>query len=300
MKKKAPLLLLSALIIALTPVCQADYLKNTTSLGQESYRDLNFKGYFKLNEKDYVIGTFQNTYSSSQTTNEYKIGVGSEINDETSYYISSYYRSEPNDIRALGIDPSVTVDYDSLVFEDLSTSFTAGVMLSRYSTDIANAGPRGGTLTQSFYSYGASLQASQYVTDDVSFSLGGSYYVYTDPQTEVPTLRGDNRRGRGGSSNQPDPNLNRRFNLVNVSDSVLSTSGYPKLSLYLSADWDFLENWAASYSFSSSRSNYSDTTNYYSSFSVDHTFLKSWNVEGEYSWSNTAFTTGSVGVRYKW
>jgi hypothetical protein len=299
MKPTPLVLLLSMCLLSFSSEADAHYVKNTTSIGPEGYRDLNFKGYFTLNEKDYAMGTFQNTYSSGSATNEFKLAVGSQVDDITSYYISTYYRSEPNDIRALGIDPSLTKDYEGLILEDLSTSFTAGLMLSRYSTDIANAGPRGQTLTQSFYSYGASLQASQYLTDDVSLSIGGSYYVYTDPETDVPALKPNGGR-RGQSGKQPDPNLNRRFNLVNVSDSILSTSGYPQLSLYLSADWDFLENWATSYSFSSSRSNYSNTTNYYSSLSVDHTFLKSWNVEAEYSWGSTAFTTGCVGVRYKW
>jgi hypothetical protein len=280
----------------------AHYIKNTTSIGEDSYRDLNFKGYFSLNEKDYVIPSFQSTYSSSQTTNEFKLGSGSQINDETSYYISAYFRSEPNDIRAYGIDPSATYEWADLLIEDQSTSFTGGLLLSRYSSTVALTGPRGGSVTSSFYSYGANLQVSQDITDTISFAAGGSYYVYTDPQVEVPTLRGDDRqdRGRGQSGKQPDPNLNRRMNLVNISDSILSTSGYPKLSLYVSADWDFLENWAASYSFSSSRSNFSDTTNFYSSVSVDHTFLKSWNLEAEYSWSNTAFTTMGAGLRYSW
>lgn len=284
------------ILVLLSSVVHAHTLKNSNSFGESSYRDVNLSGTWSLNEKDYLVTTFQNTLSSGSTTNEYKAGVGSQINDDLSYYISGYYRSEPNNIRAMGIDPSITHGFDDLLIEDQTTSFTASLMLSKYASDLSLTGTKK-TAEESFYSAGISAQANQDLTDEISFALGGSVYQYTDPSINIPALKGPLANNQNGGRN---PNRNRRQNLVNTSDSVLSTSGYPKYSYYLSSSWSFLDNWSSSYSFSSSTSNFENTTSYFSSVSIDHTFMKSWNAELEYSWSNSGFTTSGIGFSYKW
>ena len=300
------------ILVLLSSVVHAHTLKNSNSFGESSYRDVNLSGTWSLNEKDYLVTTLQNTLSSGSTTNEYKAGVGSQINDDLSYYISGYYRSEPNSIRAMGIDPSITHGFDDLLIEDQTTSITVGLMVSKFAADLDVVGTKK-TIEENFYSGGISAQFAQDLTDDLSLSVGGSFYQYTNITTQIPAIQpapGNKNlnkvTGNGGgtsgkqSGKAPNPNRNRRMNLINVSDSVLSTSGYPKYSAYVSTNWNFLDNWNTGYSLSSSTSNYENTTNYYSSVSIDHTFLKSWNAELEYSWSNSGFTTSGVGLSYKW
>jgi len=251
---------------------QASSLKASKTFSSIDYTDISVSGTWKTGDSAYVVTSVQNTVNYGDKTNEYTLGFGNDINDNQSFYLSGYFRSEPENTRAMGLSPSLTHSFDEGLMEDQDTSLTLSVPVSRYSTDVITTNNK--SREQSFYSIGGSVDLSQDITDPINLSVGGSYYVYSDKialsaADAVSAFTSTKSGGGGGGGNsKKQKRRGRRLSVLNPSDNLLSSYGYPEYNLYISSSWTFLSSWNTSYSFSSSTATSTGNTSYYSSVGI--------------------------------
>lgn len=227
-----------------------------------------------------ILTSVQSTKSSGSVTNEFKVGYESSFSDVTSYDLKGYYRLEPSDVKVIGLEPSLGFDYDGLVFEDLSTSFSLGFEFARSSTDLQVTPKK--TVSQSFTTAGISLGVDQEVFEGFKASLSASFYRYTEPQTRFPTPK------------------RRLINIAPLSESALSSSGYPEKTFSFGLSWDWAEKWSSNYSISSTKTHFEGTTSIYSAVGTDYAISKSWSVGVGYAWSSSGSSTGSLDGTFSW
>jgi hypothetical protein len=272
-----PLIAISILILSSTSF--ASYIKASGSSGINDYQDYALSAKWKVAKESKILTSVQSTKSSGSTTNEFKVGYDSTISEVTSFDVKGFTRSEPSDVKVIGLETEFSFDYEDLIFEELDTDFSIGLDLSRSSTDIA-VGPKK-KVTQSFTTRGISIGVGQEILEELKASFTASFYGYTEPQTRFPVGR-------------------RRLFDLTVSGAGLSTTGYPEKSFSLGLAWDIADHWSSYYYVSSTKTYFDSLTTIYSGLSLDHTFTDHLSAGVGYNWSSASSSTGSLDATYFW